>query len=241
MSDCQSRKNGNEVEGGYRVPSYWDVACRELAAGDPVLQYLIGRYRDVEFCSRGSAFETLLRAIVGQQISVKAAQSVWERLAAGLGEVSFQRVQGATEDELRACGLSRQKVRYIRDLADHFGSGLLDSGTFHQLEDEKLIARLCDVRGIGRWTAEMFLIFHLQRPDIFPLQDIGLIRAIERFYLGERVTDPTIQPEVRTLPQKGISRETAKRAEEVGERWRPWRTVATWYLWRSLDPFPVAY
>ncbi len=241
MSEREPRKNGNEADDGHRVPSYWDVACCELAAGDSVLRLLIERYQDVEFRSRGSAFETLLRAIVGQQISVKAAQSVWERLAAGLSEVSVERVQGASEDELRGWGLSRQKVRYIRDLADHFGSGILDSGTFHQLDDEELIARLCDVRGIGRWTAEMFLIFHLQRPDILPLQDIGLIRAVERYYLGGGVTDSETESLGKMVPQKGISRQTAKRAAVVGERWRPWRTVATWYLWRSLDPFPVAY
>lgn len=204
------------------VPDYWHEACQVLGERDPLLRSLIDQYPEVHFQSRGAAFETLLRAIVGQQISVKAAQSVWDRLEAHLGTVSVEQVILALSEDLRGCGLSQQKVRYIKDLAEHFASGAINPGRFRYLDDETLLAHLCDVRGIGRWTAEMFLIFHLQRPDIFPLQDIGLIRAVERHYLG------------------GV-RATPKEIAAVGERWRPWRTVATWYLWRSLDPFPVAY
>jgi DNA-3-methyladenine glycosylase II len=113
-------------------------------------------------------------------------------------------------------------VTYIRDLAGHFDSGAVNPRRFRALDDETLIETLCDVRGIGRWTAEMFLFFHLRRPDIYPLQDIGLIRAVERCY---RDGNPLKKGELTA----------------IGERWRPWRTVATWYLWRSLDPFPVEY
>jgi DNA-3-methyladenine glycosylase II len=127
-----------------------------------------------------------------------------------------------TPAALRACGLSKQKVEYIRDLARHFESGAINPRRFKLLADEELIQALCDVRGIGRWTAEMFLIFHLRRPDVYPLQDIGLIRAVEKHYLGGK----------RASKQEIVA---------VGEQWRPWRTVATWYLWRSLDPFPVEY
>lgn len=207
---------------GFNVPSYWSQACSALSQSDPILCSLIEAYPDAEFRSRGTAFETLLRAIVGQQISVKAAQAVWDRLEGHLNIVSVETIRGATPEELRGCGLSHQKIRYISDLADHFASGAINPELFSELDDETLIAHLCDVRGIGRWTAEMFLIFHLQRPDIFPLQDIGLIRAIERHYLGGASAAP-------------------KELNANGERWRPWRTVATWYLWRSLDPFPVAY
>lgn len=211
-----------EAAQSFRVPSYWSQACSALSHSDPILRSLIEAYPDAEFRSRGTAFETLLRAIVGQQISVKAAQAVWDRLEGHLNIVSVETTRGATPEELRGCGLSHQKIRYILDLADHFASGALNAERFSELDDETLIAHLCDVRGIGRWTAEMFLIFHLQRPDIFPLQDIGLIRAIERHYL------------------MGASA-TPNELKANGERWRPWRTVATWYLWRSLDPFPVAY
>lgn len=218
----RAEEAGEECSARLVVPAYWHEACLALGENDPTLRNLINEYPDVHFQSRGAAFETLLRAIVGQQISVKAAQSVWDRLVLHLGAVSVEQVLGASADELRGCGLSQQKVRYIKDLADHFASGAINPHRFRFLDDETLLAHLCDVRGIGRWTAEMFLIFHLQRPDIFPLQDIGLIRAVERHYLG------------------GV-RATPKEIAAVGERWRPWRTVATWYLWRSLDPFPVAY
>ena len=204
------------------VPPYWRQACRELSRNDPTMRELIRGYPDARFGSRGSAFETLLRAIVGQQISVKAAQSVWERFAARAQDVSPERVLVMRADTLRSCGLSRQKVNYIRDLAAHFSSGKLRPRGFHSKTDQELIELLCDVRGIGQWTAEMFLIFHLNRPDIYPLQDIGLIRAIEKSYRGGT---PISKSELIAL----------------GEQWRPWRTVATWYLWRSLDPFPVEY
>lgn len=204
------------------VPQYWAEACASLASQDKVLKELIGSYKDARLRSRGSAFETLLRAIVGQQISVKAAQSVWSRFEEKVGVVTTESVLARTPAALRACGLSKQKVEYIRDLARHFESGAINPRRFKLLADEELIQALCDVRGIGRWTAEMFLIFHLRRPDVYPLQDIGLIRAVEKHYLGGK----------RASKQEIVA---------VGDQWRPWRTVATWYLWRSLDPFPVEY
>jgi DNA-3-methyladenine glycosylase II len=183
---------------------------------------LITQYPDARFRSRGSAFETLLRAIVGQQISVKAAQSVWDKFACAVSDISPKIVLATQAQTLRACGLSGQKVTYIRDLAEHFESGRLKPRAFHSKSDQELIELLCDVRGIGPWTAEMFLIFHLNRPDVYPLQDIGLIRAIEKSYRGGA----------------SISK---KELLAIGEQWKPWRTVATWYLWRSLDPIPVEY
>ena len=204
------------------VPSYWRQACRELGHSDTVMRRLISEYPDARFGSRGSAFETLLRAIVGQQISVKAAQSVWDRFAAKALDISPERILAMRAQTLRSCGLSSQKVTYIRDLASHFSSGRLRPRGFHAKTDQELLELLCDVRGIGQWTAEMFLIFHLNRPDVYPTQDIGLIRAIEKNYRGGT---PISKPELISF----------------GEQWRPWRTVATWYLWRSLDPFPVEY
>ena len=205
-----------------RVPSYWKDACQALAKHDRVMRRLINTYQDVRLTSRGSAFETLLRAIVGQQISVKAAQSVWQRFEQRAGEISPHIIAKLPPRALQACGLSKQKTSYIRDLAGHFLNGEINPRSFRALEDHVLMEILCDVRGIGRWTAEMFLIFHLHRPDIWPAQDIGLIRAIEKHYL------------------EGVTA-TKAQIEMAGERFRPWRTVATWYLWRSLDPFPVEY
>ena len=209
-------------------PHYWDSALAALAAGDPVIGRVIRSHPSVHLQRRGDPFTTLARAIVGQQISVKAAQTIWDRLATAVAAtgnpVRFDaaRVGRTRVSTLRRCGLSERKAEYVRDLARHFVSGALDPGEWPALEDEALIERLTDVKGIGRWTAEMFLMFHEMRPDVFPVDDIGLQRAIALHYNdGERMALPAM----RTL----------------GERWQPYRSVASWYLWRSLDPIPVEY
>jgi DNA-3-methyladenine glycosylase II len=203
-------------------PEYWSRAAAELSRHDATMAELVERYAGVSLISRGDAFGTLARSIVGQQISVRAAESVWGRFAAQLGEVTPQRVVALGEFGLAGCGLSQRKIEYLCDLAGHFADGQLDPSVWGQLEDEEIIAELTAVRGIGRWTAEMFLIFHQLRPDVFPLDDIGLQRAVfERYFAGAK------------QPRRVLA--------EFGERWRPWRSVATWYLWRSLDPVPVEY
>ena len=208
-------------------PPYWDDATRVLASRDPVLATLIETYPGIHLTRRGDPFTTLARAIVGQQISVKAAQTIWERLLAACRSDTAGRLDPATVQRkrvttLRTCGLSERKALYIRDLARHFSSARLDPATWSALDDEALIEALVDVKGIGRWTAEMFLMFHEMRADVLPVDDIGLQKAVAKHYLdGER---PTLAA-LRTL----------------GERWQPYRSVATWYLWRSLDPIPVEY
>jgi len=211
-------------------PHYWDDAARVLAAGDPVLGALIAAYPGLHLTRRGDPFTTLARAIVGQQISVKAAQSIWERLVIacrngnGAAEPKLDPVRVARKRiaTLRGCGLSERKAEYIRDLAKHFVSTRLDPNTWPALDDEALIEALVDVKGIGRWTAEMFLMFHEMRADVLPVDDIGLQKAVAKHYFNG--TRPTLS-ELRAF----------------GERWRPYRSVATWYLWRSLDPIPVEY
>jgi len=204
------------------IPAYWEQATRELAAADPALAELVERYRGLGLVSRGDPFGTLARSIVGQQISVRAADAVWLRFTAALPEITPQAVVEAGAGGLAGCGLSARKTEYLVDLAAHFASGRLDPENWTALDDEALVALLVDVRGIGRWTAEMFLIFNQLRPDVFPLDDLGLQRAIhERYFAGEK------------QPRRVLA--------AVGERWRPWRSVATWLLWRSLDPVPVAY
>jgi DNA-3-methyladenine glycosylase II len=205
-----------------RAPAYWKTACAELAADDPVMAALIACYPDCELGTRGDAFHTLARAIVGQQISVKAADSIWARFAAFSGNVAPERVAALDADDLAACGLSRRKVEYLQDLAGHFADGRIEPARWRRMDDETVIAELVDVRGIGRWTAEMFLIFNLRRPDVWPVDDIGLQKAVALHYLDG----------ARPAPQ-------ALRSH--GERHAPWRTVATWYLWRSLDPVVVQY
>jgi DNA-3-methyladenine glycosylase II len=209
-------------------PDYWDAATRALGRRDPVMRRLIAAHPGIHLARRGDPFTTLARAIVGQQISVKAAQSIWNRLVVatrGTGDpirLDPARVGRTRLSTLRRVGLSERKAEYIRDLARHFVSGALDPLEWPALPDEDLIARLVAVKGIGRWTAEMFLIFHELRPDVLPVDDIGLQKAVAQHYHdGERMTPKALLA--------------------FGERWRPWRSAATWYLWRSLDPIPVEY
>ncbi|RLT31037.1 MAG: DNA-3-methyladenine glycosylase 2 family protein [Chloroflexi bacterium] len=205
-----------------KTPAYWRRATRELGAADPVMGALIIQYKGLTLASRGDAFQTLARSIVGQQISVKAAQSVWDRFAAAVGVMQPRHVLRLSVEQLRACGLSGQKVNYLRDLSTRFAEGAIDTSRWHDMDDEDLITELTKVKGIGRWTAEMFLIFYLTRPDVFPLADIGLQRAMELHYnKGRKLSD--------------------RRIATLGKLWSPWRSVATWYLWRSLDPMPVEY
>ena len=203
-------------------PDYWHRAKRALARGDPIMGAIMRGHPKIFLARRGEPFLTLARAIVGQQISVKAAQSVWDRLVICVGEVAPQTVLAKDRKLLRACGLSDRKTEYIADLAQHFADGAIHVHRWPQMSDEAIIAELVEVRGIGRWTAEMFLIFNLLRPDVFPLDDLGLQKGIRRAYFkGRKVSLRTMQ--------------------RLGETWRPWRSVATWYLWRSLDPLPVEY
>lgn len=204
------------------TPDYWQQACTELAAGDPVMGGLVARFAGGGLASRGDPFVTLARSIVGQQISVKAADSVWARFSGALPRIAPGDVLAMPSDALRACGLSARKVEYLGDLARHFADGEIHVARWAAMSDAEIIAELTAVRGIGVWTAEMFLIFNQLRPDVFPLDDIGLQKAVAVHYCaGERP------------PRRALA--------EIGERWRPWRSVATWYLWRSLDPVPVEY
>jgi len=202
-------------------PEYWDKAKRSLARRDPVMGGIMRRFPKVHITPRGDPFHTLARAIVGQQISVKAAQSVWNKVALLLGEVKPETVLEKKRPQLRACGLSDRKVEYIADLAQHFADGKIHVRRWPGMGDEDIIAELTEVRGIGRWTAEMFLMFNLMRPDVFPLDDLGLQKGIRLSYFKKSVS--------------------LNRMRKLGETWRPWRSVATWYLWRSLDPLPVEY
>jgi len=203
-------------------PDYWDRAKRSLARKDATMAKIMREHPKVFLAKRGEPFMTLARAIVGQQISVKAAQSVWDRFAACVGEVTPGNVLARERPLLRACGLSDRKTEYIADLARHFADGAIHVHRWPEMDDEAIIAELVEVRGIGRWTAEMFLIFNLLRPDVLPLDDLGLQRAICLHY----------------FKGKPRARETMRR---LASAWVPWRSVATWYLWRSLDPLPVEY
>lgn len=212
--------------GALAQPQYWDEACKHLSRRDRVMRKLIPKFGDGRLQSRGDAFTTLARSIVGQQISVKAAQTVWDRFAALVQDASAGLLPAAVLSlgalRIRAAGLSARKVEYLCDLAQHFESGAVHVDQWLRMDDEAIIEELVAIRGIGRWTAEMFLIFHLMRPNVLPLDDIGLLKGISvNYFSGEPVS--------------------RAEAREVGDAWAPFRSVATWYIWRSLDPLPVEY
>ena len=203
------------------TPEFWPEAKRALSRRDPVLRKLIKAYPDAALGGRGDAFQTLARSIVGQQISVKAAQSIWNRFAECSGAVTPAKVAALTPESMRACGLSGGKVRYLHDLAAHFASGAVKPRRWPKMDDEAIIEDLVRVKGIGRWSAEMFLMFHLMRPDLLPVDDMGIRRAMERHFNKGKALTP-------------------KKMRAIGERWAPYRSVASWYLWRSLEPPPKA-
>ena len=207
-------------------PGYWDEACRHLSKRDRVMKKLIPKFGDARLKNHGDAFTTLARSIVGQQISVKAAQAVWDRFVGVMEGATLllkpAAVQALAVERMREAGLSARKCEYLLDLARHFHEGRVHVEQWQAMDDEAIIAELVDIRGIGRWTAEMFLIFHLMRPNVMPLDDVGLIKGISvNYFSGEPVS--------------------RAEAREVGDAWAPFRSVATWYVWRSLDPLPVDY
>ena len=207
-----------KVKPGLSHPEFWPRAVAELSARDPLIAKLAATNRGLESRPRGDAFATLARAIVGQQISVRAAQTIWERTLLAAGRAAPQAVLDCTDDSLRGCGLSARKVEYLKDLSrwfiEHQNGRELD-----HMSDERLIAELCTIKGVGRWTAEMFMIFYLFRPDVLPLDDLGLLRGVSLVY---KEGAPVTKNDVR----------------ELTAHWAPWRSVGTWYMWRALSPIP---
>lgn len=204
------------------VLPFWDQACEALAAQEPGFQALFDRYPGQILSGSGDPFQTLANAIIGQQISVTAAQAIWDRLAARLGAVTPGACLTQTLEDLRALGLSYRKAEYLQGLARGFLEGALTPEAWPGMSDQAVEAQLVSLRGIGPWTAQMFLIFHLHRPDVLPVLDIGLQKAAAKFFgLSGKLEIPEL--------------------EARAEAWRPWRTVATWYLWRTLDPIPIVY
>ena len=204
------------------TPVYWEEACKYLVKKDRVMRKLIPKFGDACLQTRGDAFVTLARSIVGQQISVASAQKVWDRFALLPREITPANVLRLKVDDMRAAGLSARKVEYLVDLALHFDNGTLHVSSWDAMPDDEIIAELVAIRGIVRWTAEMFLIFHMLRPNMLPLDDGGLISGISQSYFSGDT----------------VSRSDAR---EVAAAWAPYCSVATWYIWRSLDPVPVEY
>ena len=201
-------------------PEYWDLAKKELSRKDDVLQGIINEFDDLELVSRGDLFYTLIRSVIGQQISVKAASTVWSRFCERIGDIEPKNILSADIGELRSCGLSKRKAEYVIGISESWPD--YHSLNWKEMSDEEIIEELTKLRGVGKWTAEMILIFTMLRPDVFPIGDIGMIRGIEKSYnSGERMSREELYA--------------------ISEKWKPWRTVACCFMWRTVDPEPVEY
>jgi DNA-3-methyladenine glycosylase II len=205
------------------TPTDYARARRALMRRDPVIATLIRRYGDCGLASsqRSDPFHALLHAIIAQQLSTKAARTIEGRfLALFDGTATPGAVVSVSDEQLRSVGLSGQKLKYLRDLCARILDGSLNLDTLDAKTDDDVIAALTSVKGIGRWTAEMFLMFRLHRPDVLPVGDLGIVKAVQRAY------------KLRSLP-------SPQRLTKIGETWRPYRSVACWYLWASLDNAPM--
>ena len=200
----------------------WLIAKNNLKKRDKILKEIINRYKSEKLKSKKNAFLTLAKSITGQQISVKAANSIWEKLEKKIKKINPNNILKLNKNDIAKCGFSKQKINYLFNLADFFKKNKNIEKRWKKTQDEKVIEDLIQIKGIGRWTAEMFLIFYLLRPNIFPSEDIGLLRAISINY---NLKYPLKKREI----------------EKFRKKWSPWSTLATWYLWRSLDPIPVKY
>lgn len=199
---------------------YWAEARAALAGADPVLAGIIKRTDDKPPEVRDDAFTALARSIVGQQVSVHAARAIWQRMVIAVKEITPSAFASTSEETLRMCGISQRKATYLQTLSAHFIEGPFADASWRELEDQAIVELLCEIKGVGRWTSEMFLIFHLCRPDVFSFGDAGLQRAI-RLHYGKG----------RALSEK--------RVEKLTRVWAPWRSVAAVYLWRSLEIEPA--
>ena len=205
------------------LPAYWQQSKEFLTHTDPKLAKLILEHQQYSISSRGEALETLLRSIVGQQISVQAAASVWGKLEKKIGKIKPEDVILMSFEELKSCGLSKQKVQYIINICNHFiNFSIKDHLYWENRSFESIYDELITIKGVGPWTAEMFGMFYLLEKDIFPIKDIGIIRAMNQIY-GEG---------------KPLSLE---KIIAISETWRPYRSVACWFLWRSIDSEEVLY
>lgn len=205
-------------------PPYWDEACTHLAGCDRVMRKIIPNCGADRLSGPGDAFTTLARSIVCYQIRDKAACAHWRRFTALLDESATGLAPAAVlaldVAALKRVGLSKRKIDHLCDLADHFVTGSVHVNRWQQMDDEAIVEELLAIRGICRWTAEMFLIFHLMRPNVLPLDDLGLRNGISlNYFSGEPVS--------------------RAEAREVGNAWAPYRSVASWYIWRSSNPLPL--
>ena len=200
---------------------YWSEAIGHISRRDPILSRIVEAYPEPKLSPHGDVVRTLIKSVVGQQISVQAADATWERMVALMGEVGPGRIRETDIMSLRGCGLSMRKAEYISGIAEMWDRGALNVH-WDELEESEVRERLLPIRGVGPWTVDMVLIFSLGFQDVLPLGDVGLIRAVENNYSGGRKL-------------------TLEEVRGIADQWRPYRTVATWYLWRTIDAEPVNY
>ena len=201
---------------------WWKEAVFYLSDNDPIMKNIINNHNEDYLQSRDDPFNALCRTVIGQQISVKAAASIWNKFAAGTKNINPKTVIKYGNNNIRKCGISNKKVEYIIGLSNFFIENPDSVNLWKKMDDKSIIKELCQLKGIGPWSAEMFLMFCLLRPDVLPLGDLGLRRAVGKNYLN--TFDPTYEE-----------------VEKVAKKWIPYRSAATWFLWKSIDPIPVAY
>ncbi len=204
-------------------PAYWQDSLQYLTSADKTLGDVISQHKDYSITARGEAYETLLRAIVGQQISVKAAASVWNKIIDLIKIIEPNKILSISKEKLKLCGLSKQKTQYILNISEHFKiNNIIDDTYWENRTYLSVYEELITIKGIGPWTAEMFGMFYLLEKDIFPLKDVGILRAMYQLYNnGERIDIDKIV--------------------KISDTWKPYRSVACWFLWRSIDSEEVLY
>jgi len=205
-----------------KKPIYWEKAKKYLIKNDPVLRKIIKSINSNHFLLRNStSFQTLANAIIGQQISIAAASSVLRKLKSKIKIVSAKNICSTRKNVLENSGLSRQKITYLKILSEKFVKEPNYFYGFKNLEDDVIISRLCKLKGIGEWTAQMYLIFQLNRPNVLPLADIGFINSVTRIY---KLNEPKLSDII-----------------SISKKWGKYKTVAVWYIWRIIDPEVVQY
>jgi DNA-3-methyladenine glycosylase II len=209
------------MQSSREVADWWDEAKIVLIQSDTHLAKIIDKMDDQELQSSGNLFATLIKSIVGQQISVIAASAVWDRFCELVGEITDENILMKSHLELRSVGLSNRKAEYIIGISEAWRGGL-NLLKWESMTDEEVLKELITLRGVGRWTAQMLLIFALLRADIFPIDDIGLIRGMEKVYnSGNSLDNNTLV--------------------EISNSWKPYRTLGVWYMWRTIDSEVVEY
>jgi len=207
-----------------KKPNYWQESIDFLQNKDEKLAKIIKKYSESALIGSENSLETLIRSVVGQQISVKAAASVWQKMDSLIGKLSADNVLSVNKEKLKSCGLSHQKTQYILNIANHYKIHHIDDEFYwNNREFSNIYDELISIKGIGPWTVEMFGMFYLLEKDIFPIKDLGIIKAINKIYCVDK--------EALKLDQ----------IITISDRWKPYRTVACWYLWRSIDNEAVLY